>query len=85
MQTDSHTGPTAEAGPQVGEPSLNQRLVAIGVSHPYASQLATGKRTPSLPLALEIEARLGIKPSFWSELKAAADAAKAPPAQGCAA
>lgn len=61
-------------------PSLNARLKSIGIKDAYASHLATGKRTPSLPLALEIEAKLGIKPGFWSELKAAADAARAAPA-----
>lgn len=58
-------------------PSLNARLKSIGIKDAYASHLATGKRTPSLPLALEIEAKLGIAPAFWAGLKAAADAARA--------
>ena len=63
--------------------SLNARLKSIGIKEAYASHLATGRRTPSLSLALEIEAKLGIKPSFWSELKASADAAKASSPPGC--
>lgn len=47
--------------------SLNARLKSIGVKEAYASHLATGKRRPSLDLALEIEARLGIAPSFWRD------------------
>lgn len=67
MQSDSHIATKAAPGPQADQPSLNQRLVGIGVSRPYASQLAAGKRTPSLRLALEIEAKLGISAAVWHQ------------------
>lgn len=44
---------------------LARRLIAIGVSRPYASQLARGLRTPSLALAQRIERSLGIPASSW--------------------
>jgi transcriptional regulator with XRE-family HTH domain len=37
----------------------------VGLSQAYASQLATGRRSPSLALAVKIEERLGIPPRFW--------------------
>lgn len=41
--------------------TLYARLESIGISKPYASQLASGTRTPSLGLALKIYKQLGIK------------------------
>lgn len=46
-------------------PSLNARLVSIGISESHASLIANRKRLPSLGLALRIERKLGIPPSFW--------------------
>lgn len=40
-------------------------LRRIGVSKPYAHQLTSGARSPSLALALKIEAALGIPPTAW--------------------
>ena len=40
-------------------------LQRIGISKPYAHQLVRGDRSPSLKLALRIEAALGISPSAW--------------------
>lgn len=54
MQSDSQT------------PSLNARLVSIGISESHASLIANRKRLPSLGLALKIEQKLGIPPSFWA-------------------
>lgn len=42
-------------------PSIYERLVAIGVSKPYASQIANGYRKPSLHLALKIFRETGLK------------------------
>ena len=40
---------------------LYRRLKALGVSAPYASQLAHGTREPGLGLAIRIWRRLGLK------------------------
>lgn len=48
-------------------------LQRIGVSKPYAHQLLTGLRTPSLKLAVQVEAEFGIPPKAW--LAAANDTA----------
>lgn len=40
-------------------------LQRVGVSKPYAHQLVTGARTPSLSLALRLEAALGIPVKSW--------------------
>ena len=37
----------------------------LDLSASYASELASGKRSPSLTLAVLIEERLGIPTSFW--------------------
>lgn len=44
-------------------PSLDlaRRLVGIDISRPYASQLASGDRKPSLTLALRIYRELGLQ------------------------
>ena len=42
-------------------PSLNQKLVSIGVPASYASLIATGKRSPGLQLAVKIYRELGLK------------------------
>lgn len=47
-------------------------LQRIGVSKPYAHQLISGLRTPSLKLALQIEEEFGVPPRAW--LEAANDA-----------
>jgi transcriptional regulator with XRE-family HTH domain len=47
-------------------PSLNARLIGIGISESYASLLANGHRRPSLSLALKIAAELGIPVEFWA-------------------
>jgi transcriptional regulator with XRE-family HTH domain len=51
---------------------LAAKLQALGLSQPYASQLANRKRAPSLKLALIIEKRLGIPPRFWEAATEAA-------------
>lgn len=43
------------------KPSLCSRLVSMGISAPYASQLSRGVRTPSLSLALRIYRQLDVK------------------------
>ncbi len=43
------------------KPSLCSRLVGIGISAPYASQLSRGERTPDYPLAMKIHESLGIQ------------------------
>jgi len=40
---------------------LLKKLVALGVSQPYASQISRGVRTPSLRLAIRIYRELGVK------------------------
>lgn len=44
---------------------LAEQLQGIGLSQPYASQLANRKRTPSLTLAVKIKKHLGIPEDFW--------------------
>jgi transcriptional regulator with XRE-family HTH domain len=41
--------------------SLNSRIVALGVSRSYASEIVNGKRNPSLHLAVKIYRKLGVK------------------------
>jgi transcriptional regulator with XRE-family HTH domain len=41
--------------------TLAERLRGIGISESYASQLANGRRPPSLRLAIRIYRELGIK------------------------
>lgn len=45
--------------------ALNAKLRELGMSRPYAWQIATGNRAPSLTWALRIEAETGIPPSAW--------------------
>ena len=45
--------------------TLQQRLIAAGVSRPYAIQLSKGDRTPSLKLAIQLQDRLGIPANAW--------------------
>jgi hypothetical protein len=40
---------------------INARLIGLGISKPYASQIATGARDPSLALAIRIYRELGLK------------------------
>lgn len=52
--------------------SPNPTLVAlsgIGISIPYAYQLISGVRSPSLKLALKIEREIGIPVSYWVDRK----------------
>jgi transcriptional regulator with XRE-family HTH domain len=44
------------------------KLRGLGISRPYASQLATGARTPSMSLAMSICERLGISLDVWREI-----------------
>lgn len=41
--------------------SLNSKLVALGVSKSYASELAAGTKTPGEKLAIKIYRKLGLK------------------------
>jgi plasmid maintenance system antidote protein VapI len=45
----------------------------IGVSRSYASELLSGKRTPSLGLAVKIEREFGISPSAWPRTRRTAE------------
>ena len=47
--------------------AFRSRLRSIGISAPYASQLASGQRAPSLALALDIQERLNVPVDFWRE------------------
>lgn len=42
-------------------PSLNARLMGVGISHSYASMILSGARTPPLPLAIRIFQQTGLK------------------------
>jgi transcriptional regulator with XRE-family HTH domain len=44
------------------------KLLGVGVSRPYASQLAQGARTPSMSFAMSICERLGISLDVWREI-----------------
>lgn len=57
-----HTLPVMSASPENIKAADLQR---IGVSKPYAHQLASGARSPSLTLALRIETELGVSPASW--------------------
>lgn len=45
----------------MAEASLNSKLVGLGVNKGYASQIANGKREPSISLALRIFREIGVK------------------------
>lgn len=47
-------------------------LRGIGISAPYASQLVSGERTPSLKLALRIKRELGVPVEYWDRTDEAA-------------
>jgi transcriptional regulator with XRE-family HTH domain len=47
----------------------------VGLSAAYASELAAGKRTPSLALAVKIERELQIPASAWIDRETPADQA----------
>ena len=47
------------------EKPTHRELKALGVPSGYASELANGKKTPSLKLAQRIEAALGYPASAW--------------------
>lgn len=46
---------------EMAKPSLNAKIISLGVSKSYASQIVAGVRAPSLPLALRIFRELGLK------------------------
>lgn len=46
---------------EVKPPSLAKRLQGIGVGKSYAYMIASGDRTPPMPLALKINRELGVK------------------------
>lgn len=50
---------------EVGE--LSRKLRSLGLSKSYASELANGRRLPSLLLARRIETELGIPMNSWGE------------------
>lgn len=63
-----------EATPNIKAADLQR----IGVSKPYAHQLVSGLRKPSLDLALKIESELGVPPGAWPfPRKAANDSSQA--------
>jgi hypothetical protein len=45
--------------------NLYKDLMSMGISQPYAHQLATGKRTPSFRLALKIQDRIKVPLKHW--------------------
>ena len=49
-----------------------------GLSASYASEIASGQRTPSLALAVKIEGALGIPPAHWIDRAAEAAARRLP-------
>lgn len=49
--------------------ALAAALVELGMSAPFASQVANRKRRPSLAWAVKIERALGIPCAFWTEEK----------------
>lgn len=48
--------------PAITAQALRERL---NISKGYASDLASGKRTPSLPLAVRIEREFGVPVAHW--------------------
>lgn len=40
-------------------------LIALGISQPYASELARGKKLPSLRVAQQVEGALGYPAGAW--------------------
>lgn len=54
------------------KPSAKDLRDKLGISKGYASDLATGKREPSLKLAIRIERELGFPVSCWVTEAAAA-------------
>lgn len=57
--------------------ALATRLREKGVSLGYASDLANGRRLPSLPLAARIEEELGIPATAWIENQRLCEAERA--------
>lgn len=48
--------------------SQNALAIELGISRPYLSQILSGKRRPSLPLAFELERALGIPAIEFAEV-----------------
>lgn len=46
-------------------------MAKAGVSPSFAHELATGKRKPSLPMAVKIEDAMKIPPRWWVDREAA--------------
>lgn len=51
---------------KIAKLALADRLRGLGYSPGMASELAGGKRKPSIETAANIEARLGIRASIWA-------------------
>lgn len=60
------------ADPKALSSALREKL---NISTSYASELANGKRLPSLTLAVQIQEKLGIPASAWLDQKPVEDAA----------
>ncbi len=45
--------------------SLSEKLTSIGISKSHASEILSGRKRPSLELAVNIEREFGIPPSRW--------------------
>lgn len=50
---------------ELGRIALRRRLMAMGVSQAYASELSHGKRAPKLELAGRIAERIGVPVFAW--------------------
>jgi transcriptional regulator with XRE-family HTH domain len=48
---------------------FSRQLVDLGISRAFASQLATGRRTPSMSLAMSICDRLEISLDVWRDVQ----------------
>jgi plasmid maintenance system antidote protein VapI len=59
--------------PSFSPKELRAALVRqCGISAPYASQLVSGKRTPSYQMAIRIQEALGVSAEFWAQSQDAA-------------
>lgn len=50
---------------ELGRIALRRRLMAMGVSQAYASELSHGKRAPKLELAGRIAEKIGVPVDAW--------------------
>jgi plasmid maintenance system antidote protein VapI len=53
--------------------SLSEKLTSMGVSKSHASEILSGRKRPSLELAVNIERQLGIPPSHWIDAQKCAE------------